>query len=170
MTGKKRYSTRTVRGGKREAQRTLAAMVTDAERGLTPRSSATVGDLLEARFTQATQDFSPTTVKETRGFIDRSLLPGLGERPLAKLRPAELDAFYARLREAGGVDGRPLAAATVRRIHVILRPCPCPGRQVVGMRLAAENPGLTRRMVISNNANTQSRSRQRQNSEHGDSR
>ena len=121
VTGKKRYSTKTVPGGKREAQRTLAAIVTDAERGLTPRSSATVGDLLEAWFRQAAQDFSPTTVKETRGFIDRSLLPGLGERPLAKVTPAELDAFYARLREAGGVDGRPLAPATVRRIHGILR-------------------------------------------------
>jgi integrase len=76
---------------------------------------------LEAWFAQAAQDFSPTTVKETRGFIDRSLLPGLGERPLSKLTPAELDAFYRRLREAGGVDGRPLAPATVRRIHGILR-------------------------------------------------
>lgn len=124
VTGKKRYSTKTVRGGKREAQRTLAAMVTDAERGLTPRSSATVGDLLEAWFTQATQDFSPTTVKETRGFIDRSLLPGLGERPLAKLTSAELDAFYGRLREAGGVDGRPLAPATVRQVARCGACCP----------------------------------------------
>lgn len=121
VTGKKRYTTKTVRAGKREAQRALAAMVTDAERGLAPRTSATVADLLEAWFDQASKDFSPTTVKETRGYIDRSLLPGLGDRPLAKLTPAEIDAFYGRLREAGGVDGKPLAPATVRRIHGILR-------------------------------------------------
>jgi hypothetical protein len=40
LTGKKRYTTRTVRGGKREAQTALAAMVTEAERGLSPRPSA----------------------------------------------------------------------------------------------------------------------------------
>ena len=121
VTGKKRYTTKTVRGGKREAQRTLAAMVTDAERGLAPRTSATVADLLAAWFDQAAKDFSPTTVKETRGYIDRSLLPGLGDRPLGKVTAAELDRFYGRLREAGGVGGKPLAPATVRRIHGILR-------------------------------------------------
>ena len=42
VTGKKRYATKTVRGGKRKAQRMLATMITDAERGPTPRSSATV--------------------------------------------------------------------------------------------------------------------------------
>ncbi len=121
VTGKKRYATKTVRSGKRAAQRMLATMIADAERGLTPRSSATVADLLEAWFEQAAKDFSPTTVKETRGYIDRSLLPGLGERPLAKLTPADIDSLYGRLREAGGVNGRPLAPATVRRIHGILR-------------------------------------------------
>ncbi len=39
LTGKKRYATRTVRGGKREAQTALAEMVTEAERGLTVRTS-----------------------------------------------------------------------------------------------------------------------------------
>ncbi|MCP4967117.1 MAG: site-specific integrase [bacterium] len=121
VTGKQRYASRTVRGGKRDAQRVLAEMVTEAERGLTPRSASTVGELLEAWFELAAADFSPTTVKETRGFIDRSLLPGLGERKLAKLKPAEIDTFYQHLRTAGGVGGRPLAPSTIRRIHGILR-------------------------------------------------
>lgn len=43
LTGKKRYATQTVRGGKREAQRKLAEMVTEAERGLTSRTTATDG-------------------------------------------------------------------------------------------------------------------------------
>jgi integrase len=34
VTGKQRYSTRTVRAGKREAQRVLNEMITEAERGL----------------------------------------------------------------------------------------------------------------------------------------
>jgi len=120
-TGKQRYATRTVRGGKRDAQRALAEMVTEAERGLTPRSASTVGELLEAWFEMAAADFSPTTVKETRGFIDRSLLPAFGGRKLAKLKPSDIDAFYRQLRVSGSVDGQPLAPSTIRRIHGILR-------------------------------------------------
>ncbi|NND73462.1 MAG: site-specific integrase [Ilumatobacter sp.] len=121
LTGKKRYATQTVRGGKRDAQRKLAEMVTEAERGLTARTTATVGELLEAWFEFAAPDFSPKTVKETRGYIDRSLMPALGSKSLARLKSAELDAFYRRLLASGGSGGRPLAPGTVRRIHGILR-------------------------------------------------
>ena len=86
-----------------------------------PRLATRVGELLEAWFEQAAPDFSPATAKETRGYLDRSLVPGLGGRRLAKLKPGDIDAFYRRLRESGGVNGKPLAPATVRRIHGILR-------------------------------------------------
>ena len=86
VTGKQRYATRTVRGGKREAQRVLNEMVTDAERGLSVRTNATAGELIEAWFEHAAGDFSPKTVKETRGFIDRNLLPAIGAVPLSKLK------------------------------------------------------------------------------------
>lgn len=120
VTGKQRYATKSVRCGKREAQRVLAEMVTEAERGSLARTTATVGDLIEAWFALAAPDFSPKTVKEARGYIDRSLLPTLGSRPLAKLKPSDLDAFYRRLSVNGGAGGRPLKATTVRRIHGIL--------------------------------------------------
>jgi integrase len=121
VTGKKRYATKTVRGGKREAQSALAAMITEAERGSMARTTATVGELLDAWFEFAAPDFSPKTVKETRGYIDRSLMPALGTRRLSKLMPADLDAFYRQLLASGGAGGRPLAPGTVRRIHGILR-------------------------------------------------
>ncbi|MEM8904295.1 MAG: N-terminal phage integrase SAM-like domain-containing protein [Actinomycetota bacterium] len=121
LTGKQRYRTKSVRCGKREAERILAEMVVEAERGVAPATAATVGELLEEWFELASRDFSPKTVKETRGFIDRNLLPTLGPMPLAKLTTAELDRFYRSLQQAGGRDGRPLAPATVRRIHGILR-------------------------------------------------
>jgi len=121
VTRKQRYATRTVRGGKRVAQRALAEMVTDAERGLTVRTSATAGELIEAWFVQAIRDFSPKTVKETRGFIDRNLLPAIGAVPLTKLKPSDLDRFYRRLQTSGAAGGGALAPATVRRIHGVLR-------------------------------------------------
>ena len=121
VTGKQRYATRTVRGGKREAQRTLNEMVTDAERGLSVRTNATAGELIEAWFEHAASDFSPKTVKETRGFIDRNLLPAIGDVPLSKLKASDLDRLYRRLQATGAVGEGGLAPATVRRIHGILR-------------------------------------------------
>jgi len=121
VTGKQRYATRTVRGGKREAQRVLNEMVTGAERGLSVRTNATAGELIEAWFEHASGDFSPKTVKETRGFIDRNLLPAIGEVPLSKLKASDLDRLYRRLQATGAVGDGGLAPATVRRIHGILR-------------------------------------------------
>ena len=121
VTGKQRYASRTVRGGKRAAQRVLAEMVTEAERGLSVRTNATAGELIEAWFEQASRDFSPKTVKETRGFIDRNLLPAIGAVPLSRLKASDLDRLYRRLQASGAADGGGLAPATVRRIHGILR-------------------------------------------------
>ncbi len=121
VTGKQRYASRTVRGGKREAQRALNEMVSDAERGLVVRTNATTGELIEAWFEHAAGDFSPKTVKETRGFIDRNLLPAVGAVPLSKLKASDLDRFYRRLLTSGAVGAGGLAPATVRRIHGILR-------------------------------------------------
>ena len=121
VTGKKRYTTRTVRGGKREAQRALAQMVTDAELGLSARTSATVAELVERWFEFATSEFSPKTVKETRGMLDRYVTPALGAVSLSKLRAHDLDRFHRDLQTHGGASGRPLASATVRRVHGILR-------------------------------------------------
>jgi integrase len=117
VTGKQRYATRSVRGGKREAQRVLAEMITEAERGQIARTRATFGELVEAWFALASPDFSPSTVREVRGMLDRAILPALGERPLSKLQASELDAFYRRLAAGGGRNGQPLKASTVRRIH-----------------------------------------------------
>jgi integrase len=121
VTGKRRYATRSMRGGKREAQRALAEFVTEAHRGRLVRTSATVGELLEAWFDHATRDFSPTTIVETRGFIDRNLAPALGHVPLNRLKAADLDRYYTRLTKSGSKSGGGLSPATVRRIHGILR-------------------------------------------------
>lgn len=119
-TGKRRYASKTVRGTKREAQSALAAMVAEVERGTAATSRETVGGLLERWFEHAAPDFSPKTVRETRGVLDRYLVPDLGSVPLAKLRADDLDRYYRRLRERGAT-GRPLAPATIKRIHGILR-------------------------------------------------
>jgi integrase len=120
-TGRKRYVSRTVRGGKREAQRTLAALVVSVGRELSaPEGPVTVGELVEKWFAHAKADFSPKPALETRRYLDRAIIPQLGDRPLRRLRTSELDAFYRDLRAGGGRGGRVLAPATVRRIHGIV--------------------------------------------------
>jgi integrase len=68
----------------------------------------------------AERDFSPKTVVETRRFVERSVKPTIGDRPLTKLRTRDLDVLYRELGASGGRGGRPLAPATVRRIHGII--------------------------------------------------
>ena len=70
----------------------------------------------QAWFVFASPDFSPKTVEESHGYIDRSLMPALGPQPLSKLKPADLDAFYRRLLASGGSGDRPLALGAFRRI------------------------------------------------------
>ena len=137
VSGKKRWATRTVRAGKREAQRALTAMVAEADTGTLARTDATVGDLLERWFEQAKDDFSPKTVLETRGFIDRNLLPALGQVPLGKLKADALDRYYRSLRSGDGNGGRSLAPATIRR-STASAPGLVPGSAV---GLAGHQPG-----------------------------
>ena len=64
VTGKKRYATKSIRGGKRDAERALVELAADAQRGKLSRTNTTVAELLDAWFDQASQDFSPKTVVE----------------------------------------------------------------------------------------------------------
>jgi integrase len=49
------------------------------------------------------------------------LVPTLGSKRLAKLKASQLDAFYAAARAGRVSSGKPLAAATVRKFHQVLR-------------------------------------------------
>ncbi len=116
VTGKQRYSSRTAHGGKRDAQRQLAEFVAEASRGLhTAPMSATVGELLEAWLDLASRDFSPKTTKETRGYVDRHLMPNLGDVPLSKLKASAIDRLYRQLQANGGTGGRSPPASRIRR-------------------------------------------------------
>ncbi len=120
LTGRKQWVSKTFKGGKRDAQRALAALVAEADRGALAHTKATVGELLEEWFAHASPGFSPKGVMETRGVLDRNLLPFLGSIPLSKLGAADIDRHYRRLRDKGGRAGRPLAPGSVKRAHGIL--------------------------------------------------
>jgi len=120
LTGQKRWTYKTFKGGKREAQRALAAMVASADGSGVAPSSGTVSELLKRWFENSSADFSPSTALETTNFMRRYIEPGLGSFQVARLRTEDIDRLYRELRKRGGQNGRPLAPATVRRVHVIV--------------------------------------------------
>ncbi|MCC6438587.1 MAG: tyrosine-type recombinase/integrase family protein, partial [Acidimicrobiales bacterium] len=119
VTGNKRWVSKTVRGGKREAQRALAAMVTEVDHGMAG-TDASFSFLLERWFEVASPDWSPKTAVSHRSIINNHLTPRLGDIPLRKLRAADLDSFYAALRKLPGRRSATLSPSTIRRIHVVL--------------------------------------------------
>jgi integrase len=118
ITGKRRNLTGTART-KREAQALRAQLVNQANEGRRPPTDATLAQLLERWFEMA--DLAWSTRVTYRGYLDRTILPALGHLPLRRLDTATLDRFYTTLRTRGGTGGRPMAPATVRQVHAILR-------------------------------------------------
>jgi len=120
VTGRKRQVTQTVRGTKKDAERVRNDLLVAAQQGRSAGSSVTFGELLDAWFESASPDWSPRTALEHRRIIDSVLKSALGDKKLAKLRAADLDALYGGLR-TGGPDRRALAPATVRKFHTVAR-------------------------------------------------
>src|SRR3954451_11698746 len=123
LTGKKVWKSRPFRGTKREAERALAAFVTEQPSAHVPAPSRTFGELLERWFEARSGDWSPSTAQQTRWVINGNL-KGLSDRKVSAIGVEDLDRFYAALRERGGKGGRPLAGSTVARTRTIARLAP----------------------------------------------
>ena len=118
-TGRRIDRSMTVRGNRAEAERELADMVTRVRCVRAVGSRSTMSELFEAWFATAVDGWSPTTVRQNRSVLDCHLHRHIGSVPVGDVTPVVIDALYAHLRR--GDDGaRPLAAATVARIHVVL--------------------------------------------------
>ncbi|WP_366890488.1 hypothetical protein [Pseudonocardia sp.] len=145
-TGRKSYLAASVRGVDRAAYRAADKELTrllsqvDQQRNV----ASSVG------FAEATEEWLPTTELEEssrrtyRGYLDRTLIPALGDTPLRTIDPRILEQLYVDLRrcrhrctptrrtnrERRGTAGNalptprhtcsPLAASTVRQMHWIV--------------------------------------------------
>jgi integrase len=110
-----RYVTRTVQGGKRDAQRAAAKLVSAVEGGLLPTARGTVSQLLEQWMAHIeAQGRAPSTLSRYRSAIRANIVPVLGDLQLAQLSAADIDAFYAGLLKSG------LNPLSVRKCHAIL--------------------------------------------------
>ena len=121
LTGRKLYVTKTVRGGRREAERELARLVASVDDGAKVVKAGTVAELCEKWFEITAPELSPAVAAEYRRLLDQRILPRWGTTGVRRLRTADLDIWYAQLRRSGRAGGLPLAANSVGRIHGVLR-------------------------------------------------
>ena len=111
-----RQLSRTVHGTKREAQRALAALVTDVSAGKVSSSTTLLSQLLTRWLDHVAGQLAPTTVREYRRLVATMLEPDLGKLTLRRVTTQRLDGYYASLARDRG-----LSAATIRHVHAVLR-------------------------------------------------
>jgi integrase len=122
--GRRMYTTRTVKGGKREAQRALRAFVDEVESGggsdFVDKGKApiTVGALMEHWMLHA--DWSPATRAGNVQCVKDWIVPHIGDVRLDRLTLWRIETFYRTLRTEGGRDGGPLSVGSVKRTHSVL--------------------------------------------------
>ena len=110
-----RHVNRTVNGTKRTAQRELAKLIADVERGQVGAGhSISLGDLVDRWLDDIGPHRSMWTMHKYREIAERSVKPALGSLNVDKLSPRHIDDFYAGLTQRG------LSPTSVRRQHALL--------------------------------------------------
>jgi integrase len=115
--GKRRYATTTVHGTKKEADRALAAFVTETERDRNATAAAepqSVSHVLNQWLESKESRLSPVTASRYRVAF-KHIEPVLGSMPVTRLRPHHIEDLYAAL-HAKGQSG-----ASIRKAHWALR-------------------------------------------------
>lgn len=122
LTGKRRIRYASFKGTKRAAELELARLVSEsaAGTGVDP-SKATVAEFL----TSWVNDWSAANVgaqthARYASIVRLYCIPHIGAMPIQKLRPAHLQALYAKLQREGGHEGRALTARSVGHVHRVL--------------------------------------------------
>jgi len=122
-------SSQTVKGTKKDAERTLTKMLHDLDIGsYVEPAKQTVAEYLEQWLKDfvATKVDKPKTRRSYEMIVHRHLIPALGHVKLSRLTPAMVQGYYTRTLESGrlGTDGKPLgkplSQTTVAHHHAVL--------------------------------------------------
>jgi integrase len=122
-TGKRKQRWCTIRGAKRDAERTLREMLTALEKGTYVQPNRlTLGEwLIQWQEGYVAMNTTPRTQESYRSIIHRHLIPALGTVQLHQLRPQHLLDYYAKSLAMGRVDRKGgLSARSVLYHHRIL--------------------------------------------------
>lgn len=131
--GKKKYYYETFHGKEREADKRLAMLVASFATGEQVQpAKITLADFLNRWL----RDYAKQAVRQTtydfyEQLIRVHIVPALGNKPLAKLRPLDVQTFYAAKLQEG------LSPKTVKHIHGLLREA---YRHAVQWQLVAKSP------------------------------
>jgi len=124
VTGKRKQETATFKT-KREAEKALALMLVEIDRGGVPDASkTTIGKYFtDWLASYAKPNTRPTTYKSYEIYTNTHLIPALGSILLTKLQPTHLSALYTRKLNGERKDGKEggLSPRTVRYLHSIVR-------------------------------------------------
>ena len=139
-TGKRRVATATVRGTRKEAEKELRRLLRSLDTGehVDP-TRMTVREWLSAWLTAIRDEVSPKTRERYSEIVNNFLVPALGNLPLPKLAPAQIQATYNTLAIGSRRDGKSggLSPRTRRQIHAVLQSALT---RAVEQQLIARNP------------------------------
>ena len=122
--GRRRRETRTYHGTWQEAQSEWARRKRDIDAGqATEPSRMTLAELARKWLSDvAGLKCEDTTLESYRFQIERHIIPDLGAMRISKVRPQDLQTYYAKLLREGRIDGKGgLGPRSVSYIHSLLR-------------------------------------------------
>jgi integrase len=106
---------------KRGAEKFEAGLITEIEKGTYCHpDGSTVAEYAERWYTiRVCRKTTPKTQQYVRSILDAHIIPGLGARHLSKVKPVDIEEFYAGLKRADGKPGE-LSASSRSAIHRVL--------------------------------------------------
>jgi integrase len=122
-TGKYKQQWYSVKGTKKEAEKKLAELLHQLDKGIFIKpDKITVAEFLERWLKDSvSMNVAPRTAEGYEHIVRQHLIPGLGSIPLTQLKPEHLQRYYAEKLVGGRRDGKGgLSARTVRHHHVTL--------------------------------------------------
>lgn len=123
-TGKRITQFHSFKGTKKEAEQKLRELLGSFDKGsYVARSNLTVGEHVASRIAQweALQKISPKTAERYYELLNNQIIPHVGQTPLQKLKPADIEAWHATLKTSGRRIGKGgLATLTIRHAHRLL--------------------------------------------------
>lgn len=121
LTGRKKYVSRTHRGGARSADDALRDLIIEVQaQADEDAEDLTVAELLERWFSGREAEWSPSTADDHRKTIDAWLVPRIGDWLITEVRVADLERFYAELGRTGGRNRQGLSPTSVRKAHSVV--------------------------------------------------
>ncbi len=109
-------------GSKTEALKARQAKLAEIDLGTyVPKAKVTVGDFMQ-KWVASLMNVTANTKFGYMKNIESYVVPSdLGKMEMQKVNVTDIEAFYAKLQESGGKNGKPLSPRTVEHVHATLR-------------------------------------------------